>query len=114
MEEGVRVNRVLIVARMAEEAADKVADIWRESDATDLPHLVGVRNRSLFQFHGLYFHLIESETPVGGRIENVRTHPLFDDVNTKLAEYVKAYDPETWRAPRDAMARQFYSWHAPR
>ena len=107
-------DRVLIVARMAESAAEPVADIWRESDATDLPHLVGVRSRSIFQFHGLYFHLIESEREVGGRIEGVRTHPLFDDVNTKLAEYIKAYDPETWRAPKDAMARQFYSWQADR
>jgi cyclase len=112
--EGAQVNRVLIVARMAEQAAGKVADLWRESDATDLPYLVGVRSRSIFQFHGLYFHLIESETPVGGRIENVRSHPLFDDVNTKLAEFVKAYDPETWRAPKDAMAQQFYSWQASR
>ncbi|HEX9334242.1 MAG TPA: TcmI family type II polyketide cyclase [Pseudonocardiaceae bacterium] len=109
-------DRVLIVARMKEPDADTVANIWAESDATDLPALVGVRRRSLFQFHGLYFHLIEAEQPTGteAQIEAVRAHPLFQDVNTKLANHVTAYDEETWRGPKDAMAHLFYSWQAPR
>lgn len=107
-------DRVLIVARMRESDMDSVANVWTASDATELPHVVGVRRRSLFHFHGLYFHLIEAERTNGTdtRIENVRRHPLFQDVNAKLAEYVTAYDEATWRGPRDAMANLFYSWQA--
>lgn len=107
-------DRVLIVAKMNETDTDAVTDIWAESDASELPHLVGVRRRSLFQFHGLYFHLIEAEQPTGtdGRIEDVRKHPLFQDIDTKLAKYVTAFDKATWRGPKDAMARLFYSWQA--
>jgi cyclase len=97
---------------MAPENVAKVTDIWAESDATQLPGMVGVKWRRLFQFHGLYFHLIESEGDADAKIEAARTHPLFRDVNEKLKPYIEAYDPKTWRAPGDAMAKEFYSWNA--
>ncbi|MGH3645675.1 MAG: TcmI family type II polyketide cyclase [Micromonosporaceae bacterium] len=105
-------ERVLIVARMDESDLDTVAQIWKESDETELPHIVGVQQRSLFYYQGLYFQLIEAEQPLGPKIEAVRKHPLFTDVNDKLANHIKAYDPETWRGPKDAMAHRFYSWKA--
>lgn len=100
----------LIVARMKPGAEDAVRAIFAESDQTELPRMLGVRQRSLFSFHGLYFHLIESGEEVAGPLEQVRGHPLFQDIDTRLAEHIGAYDPETWRSPRDAMARQFYHW----
>ncbi|MGW0417292.1 TcmI family type II polyketide cyclase [Streptomyces collinus] len=27
-----------------------------------------------------------------------------------MTAYVSAYDPETWRSPKDAMAQRFYVW----
>lgn len=102
----------LIVARIAPEDTGRVADVWSESDATELPHLVGVKHRRLFQFHGLYFQLIGSEERLGDRIEEVRGHHLFQDVNEKLKPHISAYDPLTWRGPADAMAKEFYSWNA--
>lgn len=105
-------ERVLIVARMKESDIDTVAQIWGESDATELPHLVGVQRRSLFHFQGLYFQLIEAEQELNPRIDAVRGNPLWRDVNEKLADHIKPYDPATWRGPRDAMANRFYSWQA--
>ncbi|EFC86572.1 TcmI family type II polyketide cyclase [Parafrankia sp. EUN1f] len=105
-------QRTLIVARMNSADADAVADIFAESDAGELPHLVGVGRRDLFHFHGLYFHLIESRADIKGTLPPVREHPLFVDVNSKLEKYVAAYDPQTWRGPRDAMAHSFYTWVA--
>ncbi|MFJ9084532.1 MULTISPECIES: TcmI family type II polyketide cyclase [unclassified Streptomyces] len=102
----------LIVARMDPQDTDRVADIWAESDATDLPHLVGVQHRRLFQYQGLYFQLIGSEERIGDRIEEVRGHELFQDVNEKLKPHIGAYDPQTWHSPADAMAKEFYSWNA--
>lgn len=102
----------LIVARMAEEDREPVSRVWAESDATELPHLIGVRQRRLFQFHGLYFQLIGSEQDPAQRIQELRGHPLFQDVNEGLKPYISAYDPTTWRGPADAMAKEFYSWNA--
>jgi len=105
-------QKTLIVAKMDRKDAPTVADIFAESDAGALPKLVGVRERTLFRFHDLYFHLIESEQELAPNIANVRTHPLFTEVNTRLAQYITAYDPDKWRGPDDAMAQQFYHWPA--
>ncbi|MEO3885612.1 TcmI family type II polyketide cyclase [Nonomuraea sp. KC401] len=102
-------RRTLIVARMEPADADSVADIFADSDATELPGLVGVTRRTLFHFHDLYFHLAEAETDVPSRVDEVRQHRLFRDVSDRLAPYVLPYDP-SWRGPRDAMATPFYEW----
>ncbi|MFJ6748845.1 MULTISPECIES: TcmI family type II polyketide cyclase [unclassified Streptomyces] len=103
-------HHALIVARMAPESATDIAEVFSASDRTDLPHLVGVTRRSLFQFGDVYLHLIESERPPGPEIAKVTEHPEFRAISDKLSAFVSPYDPETWRGPKDAMARQFYSW----
>ncbi|WP_239334412.1 TcmI family type II polyketide cyclase [Frankia sp. CiP3] len=105
-------HRTLIVARMETSDETAVADIFHESDNGQLPRLLGVVRRDLFSFHGLYFHLIEAADDVGHALPSFREHPLFVDVNTKLGKHITAYDPATWKSPRDAMARNFYSWAA--
>jgi len=106
------VERTLIVARMEPDAAESVAGIFGESDATELPAMVGVTARSLFSYRGLYFHLIEAERPLADGLAEARKSPLWTDINGKLDEFVKPYDPQTWRGPADAMARRFYTWRA--
>jgi cyclase len=102
-------HRTLIVARLAPGRRREVAEAFAESDRTDLPRLVGVRARSLFTFHDLYLHLIESQRDPRPVLRELRDHPLFVDVNTKLGRHVTAYHPD-WREPGDAMAREFYRW----
>lgn len=103
-------HQALIVARMAPESAPDIARLFEDSDRGELPHLVGVARRSLFQFGDVYLHLIESERPPGPEIAKVTEHPAFRDISERLTAFVSPYDPETWRAPKDAMARQFYRW----
>ncbi|AWT44443.1 MULTISPECIES: TcmI family type II polyketide cyclase [Streptomyces] len=103
-------HHTLIVARMAPGAAPDIAKIFAESDRGELPHLVGVSRRSLFQFQDVYLHLIESERDPGPAIAKAAGHPEFRDVSDRLSAYVSAYDPETWRSPKDAMAHCFYRW----
>jgi cyclase len=91
-----------------------IADIFAQSDAGELPRLIGARRRELFTYQGLYFHLVEGERPVGPAVADVRSHPLFVDINARLDAYISPYDPATWRGPADAMARSFYSWESPR
>ncbi|MGW0520106.1 TcmI family type II polyketide cyclase [Crossiella sp. NPDC003009] len=103
-------KHTLIVARMNPEDAGSVARIFAESDATELPAMIGVTGRTLFQYHGLYFHLIEAENDLLPKLERVRRHPLFTGMNAELSRHVSPFDPSTWRAPKDAMATPFYQW----
>ena len=103
-------HRTLIVARMKPGSADGIAQVFADSDRGELPDLIGVRGRSLFQFGDVYLHLIESDQPAGPRVARHAGHPEFRSVSERLAAYVSAYDPQTWREPRDAMAHEFYRW----
>ncbi|MFB9235128.1 TcmI family type II polyketide cyclase [Plantactinospora siamensis] len=104
-------HRTLIVARMDPAESDAVAAIFKESDASDLPHLIGVSRRTLFRFHDLYFHLVEADQDISPSLYKARSHPLYDRINRQLAEHIRPYDPN-WKEPRDAMAEPFYVWEA--
>ncbi len=104
-------HRTLIVARMRPSNADAVARIFTESDRTDLPGIIGVSRRTLFRFHGLYFHLIESAGDIAERLGAARDHPLYRQINSLLGQHIRPYDPN-WRQPKDAMAIPFYTWEA--
>ncbi|MDH6629661.1 cyclase [Streptomyces sp. LBL] len=103
-------HQALIVARMAPGTAPNIAQLFEESDRGELPHLVGVARRSLFQFGDVYMHLIESDQDPGPAIAKAAGHPEFRNISERLSAYVTAYDPETWRSPKDAMAHRFYVW----
>jgi cyclase len=103
-------HQALIVARMAPGAAPDVAKLFAESDAGDLPHMVGVVRRGLFRFGDVYMHLVETDRPPGPEIAKVSGTPQFRELSDRLDAYISPYDPETWRGPKDAMAHQFYRW----
>jgi cyclase len=106
---GETVHRTLIVAKLRTDDPQKIADVFAESDATDLPHMVGVSRRTLFNFHDLYFHLVEADDDISPNLYRARSHELYKDINTKLAKLVSPYDPN-WKEPKDAMASPFYVW----
>ncbi|MEU9028856.1 TcmI family type II polyketide cyclase [Streptomyces sp. NPDC048383] len=103
-------HQALIVARMAPGSAPDIAGLFAESDAGELPHLVGVNRRSLFQFGDVYLHLIESDQDPAPAIARVMKHPEFVGLSDRLATFVSPHDPQTWRGPKDAMAHRFYRW----
>ncbi|WP_149828768.1 TcmI family type II polyketide cyclase [Streptomyces tailanensis] len=103
-------HHALIVARMAPESAKDIAEVFAASDRGELPHLVGVTKRSLFQFGDVYMHFIEAEQDPGPAVAKVAGHPEFVAISKRLEAFVSPYDPETWRSPKDAMARCFYRW----
>ncbi|MBT2400860.1 TcmI family type II polyketide cyclase [Streptomyces sp. ISL-100] len=103
-------HKALIVARMAPESAPDIAKLFAASDSGELPHLVGVARRSLFQFGDVYLHLIESEKPPGPEISKVAALPAFRDISNRLSAFVSPYNPQTWHGPEDAMAHEFYRW----
>lgn len=93
-------HHALIVARMAPDSAPAIADVFAASDRGELPHLIGVKRRSLFQFGDVYMHLIEADQDPAPAIAKVVGHPEFRSVSEQLSAYVSAYDPQTWRSPR--------------
>jgi cyclase len=107
-----RVRRGVIVARIEPGSEDKVAEIFRESDESELPGLAGVRHRSLFVLDDVYVHYVEMDEDFEQSVAEVRDHPLFKEISRRLDEYITPYNPETWRSPKDATAREFYVWDA--
>ena len=106
-------HSTLIVARMNPDSAADVAHFFSEFDASDMPHRMGTRRRQLFSYRGLYFHLQDFESDDGGeRIEEAKSDPAFVQISEDLKAHITAYDPDTWRSPRDAMAKSFYHWSA--
>jgi cyclase len=106
------VKRGVIVAKIAPGAEDKVAEIFARSDASELPGLAGVRHRSLFVLEDIYVHYVETAEDFEGAVDQVRNHPLFKEISRELDVYIKPYNPETWQSPKDATAREFYTWDA--
>jgi cyclase len=104
------VKRAVIVARIKPGSEQEVARIFAESDETELPQLTGVRHRSLYVLDDVYIHLVETDDEFATAVEGVRDHALFKDISRKLDAYIQPYDPETWKSPKDAQAREFYSW----
>jgi cyclase len=107
------VKRGVIVARIKPGSEEKVAAIFAESDATELPKLTGVRHRSLFVLEDVYIHLVEMDEEFSKSVDNVRDHPLFKEISKQLEAYIQPYNPKTWKSPKDATAREFYSWDSP-
>lgn len=103
----------LIVARMAEPSSADVARLFGDFDNTEMPELMGTRRRQLFHYQGLYFHLQDFDNDQGAEtIEAAKTLPRFIQISRDLRPYISAFDPETWKSPRDAMATRFYHWNS--
>jgi cyclase len=110
----VSVKRGVIVARIKPGSEEQVAGIFAESDASELPRITGVRHRSLFVLDDIYIHLVETDDEFETAVDQVRDHDLFKDISKKLEPYIQPYNPETWRSPKDATAREFYTWEPDR
>lgn len=106
------VRRGVIVAKIQPGSEDEVAEIFAESDRSELPQLAGVTHRSLFVLDDVYVHYVEMEEDFTESVDQVRDHPLFKDISRRLDDYITPYNPETWRSPKDATAREFYTWDA--
>ncbi|SBW23182.1 polyketide synthesis cyclase [Candidatus Protofrankia californiensis] len=102
-------QRTLIVAKITPGAEAEVARIFAASDRTDLPRVAGVSHRSLYRLGDLYVHLLETEHESARVLADVRGQEEFGRVTEQLAHFIQPYLP-TWRSPRDAVARCFYTY----
>jgi cyclase len=109
---GGKVRRGCIVAKIKPGSEDEVAKLFEESDHSELPGLARVRHRSLFVLEDVYIHYVEMDADFAEAVDDVRDHPLFKEISRRLDAYITPYNPETWKSPKDAQAREFYSWDA--
>ena len=93
-------HRALIVARMAPDSAADIAEVFAASDRGELPQLIGVTGRSLFQFGDLYLHLIEAERPPGPAVAKVTGAPGVPGHQRAAVRRTSARTTrQTWREP---------------
>lgn len=108
-------HHVLFVDRMAAADADRVAEVWAAHDATGLPGEIGLTQRVLFRFHGLYFHLVQADGALRGnlydRIAAQRTNPLYREVRDGLSPFLTPFSPN-FTTLGDTKAEEFYRWQA--
>jgi cyclase len=101
--------RSLIVAKIVPGTEREVAEIWTESDRTELPRVAKIRHRSLYSLGSLYVHLLESAERPPATLNTARKEPEFARISNLLEPFISPYLP-TWRSPQDAVASCFYSW----
>ncbi len=105
-------HRTIIVARIEPETEGAVADVFAASDATSLPHEIGVLQRELYSLQDIYLHVIDLKDPPGEVLRRAQKLPGFQQISADLRPYIKPYDEQRWRTPQDAVAKQFYRWSA--
>src|SRR5687767_13343165 len=105
-------NRTIIVARIQPEAERAVADVFAASDATSLPHDMGVQQRALYSLQDVYLHVIDFHGDPAEALRRGQDLPGFRQISSDLKPYIRPYDEQRWRTPQDAVAKQFYRWSA--
>jgi hypothetical protein len=104
---------MIIVARIKPGAQPDVARIFSESDAGQLPVEMGITGRWLYSLEDVYLHLLErAEASIADAMRQNHDNPEFVKIMDDLRPFISAYNPETWRGPEDAVAKEFYSWRA--
>lgn len=90
-----------------------VARIFAESDAGPLPVQMGITGRALYSLDDVYLHIIErADAPIFAAMRENHGRPAFAKIMDDLSPYISAYDPDNWRTPADAVAKEFYRWRA--
>lgn len=100
----------LIVTHFKPGSEKEIARLFAESDATELPDLIGVQTRRLYTFHDIYIHLVQGvEEQVGPKVEHFHNHPLFQQISKALDDYIIPFQGR-WGNVEQASAKQFYHW----
>jgi len=102
----------VIIGRIKPGAEPDVARIFAESDAGPLPAEMGVTGRWLYSIDDVYVHLLEQDASFAEAARHNHDKPAFAKIMEELGPYIGPYRPETWRGPKDAVAKVFYRWRA--
>jgi hypothetical protein len=101
--------RALMIRRWDPAHRDRIAEIFRAHDETELPAQIGATRRTLFGYHDLYFHLIEAEDDFRERLFAAVGDQRFRTVDDELATLLTPYRADT-PSMAQAQAEPFYDW----
>ena len=108
---GTMLKRGVIVAKIKPGAEEEVAKLFAESDATELPGLAGFAIAAC-GCSTMSTSTTSRPTRTSRRRWTRSAITRCSRRSARLDAYITPYDPETWRSPKDAQARQFYGWDA--
>jgi hypothetical protein len=102
-------HTTLIVTHFVPGSEEKIAQLFAESDGTELPELIGVQRRRLYTTHDVYIHLVEADRPIAEGLAQHRGNPLFQQLSKDLDEFIVPFEGK-WGSVHQASARKFYHW----
>jgi aromatase len=98
----------IVISRLLHpDNAEKIAAAFRLSDATELPHLAGVKSRRIWIQGDLCLHFIEAKLPIPTILRDYADHPLLKAVQSEVDPCVELVCPGT-----QANAIEIYSWQS--
>ncbi|HLI71550.1 MAG TPA: TcmI family type II polyketide cyclase [Ktedonobacteraceae bacterium] len=100
-----KLYRGIIVGRHTPGSEDKIVKAFERSDATELPHIIGVTSRHVWVQGDIYVHFVEGRSSLPTVLKEYAGHPLFQEVKAELDQYVSLIYPDL-----PPMARQIYEW----
>lgn len=105
-----RLHQALMIRKIDPRHVAEVARIFQRHDReTDLPRRIGLRHRELFEYHGIYLHLVQSDEDFVERLYEARTDPAYREIDRQLAGYLLPYDPAV-PTFEDSHLKPFYTW----
>jgi cyclase len=105
-----QLHQALMIRRIDPQHVAEVARIFGQHDReTDLPRRIGVRHRELYEYHGIYLHLVQSDKDFIGRLYQARTDPQFRQIDEQLRHYLHPYDLAV-PTFEDSHLKPFYTW----
>lgn len=86
--------RGVIIGRYQHGSEAEIVDAFKRSDATELPHMLGVKSRHVWVLGDIYMHFVEAQASLPTIIKEYAQHPLFKQVKADVDTYVKPLAPE--------------------
>ncbi|GHO65472.1 hypothetical protein KSC_043640 [Ktedonobacter sp. SOSP1-52] len=98
--------RGVIIGRYQSGSEAAIADAFRRSDESELPHLLGVKSRHVWVLGDIYLHLVEAKSSLPTIIRQYINHPLFKEIKAEVDTYVQPLSPEL----NPGVGREIYRW----
>jgi aromatase len=99
--------RGVIIGKHIPGSEDKIVEAFTRSDATELPHLIGVKSRHVWVQGDIYVHFVEGQTSLPTVLREYSTQPLFQEVKAELDQYVSLIYPDL-----PPNGKQIYEWRS--
>lgn len=99
-------HRGVIIGRYQSGSEAEIAEAFKRSDETELPHLLGVKSRHIWVLGDIYMHFVEAEASLPRVIKEYAQHPLFKAVKQDVDVFVQPLSPEL----NPGVGREIYSW----